>query len=335
MLNPSTFRTLRWPASQPPLLVVVVDTESEFDWSQQQRRSTAVKSVGQQALAQAIFSRFGVRPTYVLDYPVSSTPEGYAPIREFLAADACEIGAHLQPWDTPPIVEEATERNSFPGNLPPELERSKLARLTETIEANLGRRPRIYKAGRYGVGHQTAALLAELGYEIDTSVLPGTDLSHMHGPDFSECGAEPYWFGDAPRLLELPLTIGFVGLLAPFSRYIRRVTTQPLLAASHFPGVLARLRLFERITLTPEGITFEEQRRLTEALLGRGQRIFNFAYHSPSLMPGNTPYVRNEQDLRRFLDTIERYLDYFMGKVGGQAATPLEIKSIAERSTAL
>jgi hypothetical protein len=97
------------------------------------------------------------------------------------------------------------------------------------------------------------------------------------------------------------------------------------------PGVLARLGLVERITLTPEGISFEEQRRLTRALLRKGHRVFSFAYHSPSLAPGNTPYVRNEADLGAFLKRIEQYLAFFFEEVGGRAATPFEIKALAEQ----
>jgi hypothetical protein len=103
------------------------------------------------------------------------------------------------------------------------------------------------------------------------------------------------------------------------------------LKALHVPGILARLHLIERISLTPEGISFEEQRRLTRALLRDGQRVFNFAYHSPSLAPGNTPYVRSDADLRAFLYRIEEYLEFFLGEVGGRPATPFEVKALAER----
>jgi hypothetical protein len=323
-----------WPADYSPILVVVVDTEAEFDWSRGwQRQAAGVTSVKRQAQTQTIFERYGVRPTFVLDYPVSSTPEGYEFIRDLYRSGACEIGAHLQPWDNPPFVEQTTDENSYPGNLPFDLEREKLVRLTQIIDQNIGVQPRIYKAGRYGVGHATAQILGELGYEIDVSVLPGTDLSRKFGPDFSRCGARPYWFGASPALLEIPLSIGYTGLLAAAEPVAYMLTMNERLKALHVPGILARLGLIERITLTPEGISFAEQRRLTRALLRNGHRVFSFAYHSPSLAPGNTPYVRSEADLRAFLVRIEQYLDFFMGEIGGRAATPFEIKALAERWT--
>ncbi len=332
MLDPDTWRPIDWPPDQPPLLVVVVDTEAEFDWTAQpQRRAQGVTSVKCQMQTQPIFERYGVRPTFVLDYPVSSTPDSYQFVRELYQSGACEVGAHLQPWDNPPFVEATTDENSYPGNLPAALEREKLVQLTDTIAENIGVRPRIYKAGRYGVGPATARILAELGYEIDVSVVPGIDLSSNFGPDFSHCDARPYWFGSDPTLLEIPLSAGYAGLLAPLKPIARLLTMNERLKAFHIPGVLARLRLVERITLTPEGISFDEQRRLTRALLRNGQRIFSFTYHSPSLAPGNTPYVRSAAELRAFLRRIEQFFDFFMGEIGGRAATPFEIKAAAER----
>jgi hypothetical protein len=327
MIEASIRDVIAWPASQQPMLVVVIDTEAEFDWSASgSRRATGVTSVKAARHVQPIFTRYDVRPTFVVDYPVSTIPEGYEVIRDFHQSGLCEIGAHLQPWDTPPFVEELTDRNSYPGNLTPELEREKLVRLTAAIVENVGARPRIYKAGRYGVGMTTPRLLAELGYEIDVSVLPGTDLSRHSGPDFSRCPAHPYWFGPASALLEIPLSIGYTGLLARFPTLAWTLTMHPFFTVSHLTGIFSRLRLIDRIVLTPEGLTFAEQRRLTRAMLRRGHRVFSLTFHSPSLAPGNTPYVRDTAQLRSFLRRIEQYLEFFMGEIGGRAVTPFEIK---------
>jgi hypothetical protein len=45
----------------------------------------------------------------------------------------------------------------------------------------------VYEAGRYGIGPNTALTLADLGYLVDLSVLPHTDLSARGGPEFSRC----------------------------------------------------------------------------------------------------------------------------------------------------
>jgi len=335
MLDRTGLRLITWPADHLPMLVVVIDTEAEFHWTATgSRRANGVTSVKASRQVQPIFERYNVRPTFVVDYPVSTIPEGYEVIRDFYKSGVCQVGAHLQPWDTPPFVEEITDRNSYPGNLTPEVEREKLVRLTAAIAENIGVQPRIYKAGRYGVGSATPGILAELGYEIDVSVLPGTDLRWQLGPDFSKCPAHPYWFGINPALLEIPLSIGYTGAIARFPAVARALLMHPVFKAIHVPGILSHLRLLERIVLTPEGITFEEQRRLTRAMLRRGYRVFSLTYHSPSLAPGNTPYVRDAAQLESFLSRIDRFLEFFMGEVGGIPATPFEIKERALRLAA-
>ena len=52
-------------------------------------------------------------------------------------------------------------------------------------------------------------------------------------------------------------------------------------------------------------------------------------FHSPSLAPGHTPYVRTQSDLRQFLDKIRYLLDFFLGEIGGKPTTPIEIQKMA------
>lgn len=320
------------PADQPPLLQVIIDTEEEFDWSKPfSRKTTGVANIQHQVAAQRVFDRHGVRPTYVVDHPVASQSFGFGPLKELIAAGNCDIGAHLQPWVNPPFVEDVTYVTSYPGNLPPEIEREKLAVLTGAIERNLGVRPLVYRAGRYGLGPRSFDLLDRMGYEVDASVLPGIDLTRRYGPDFSAFGPNPFRFGPHGRRLGIPLTIGHVGLLAGAAPWLYPWVDTRLADRIKVKAIASRVRLLERIQLSPEGFRLGEMIRLTRALLARGQRIFNLSYHSPSLLPGGAPYVRSTGDLARFLATLEGYLDFFRGEAKGRFTTPLELKRMFER----
>src|SRR5215469_2833916 len=284
--------------SVAPRLLVVIDTEEEFDWSKPHSRSeTRVDHIKHLGAVQNIFDRYGVRPTYVVDYPVASQEGGYRPLRDWLTAGKCLIGAHLHPWVNPPFDEEVSARNSYPGNLPSALEKAKLATLTSAIETNLGIRPTVYRAGRYGIGPATGAILEELGYEIDTSVVPYTDFRRDLGPNFSDFGTSPFWFGAQGRILELPLTVGWHGQLRGFGQRLQPLLMSNLGLALHAPGILARSHLLERIRLTPEGTSLAELKRLTDTMIAAGERLFVFSFHSPSVVPGNTPYVETQSAL--------------------------------------
>jgi hypothetical protein len=262
----------------------------------------------------------------MIDYAVASQRAGYAPLLEPVAGGRCEIGAHLHPWVNPPVNEEICARNSYPCNLPPELERAKLRALTDTITANLGVRPKSYKAGRYGIGAQTPAFLAEEGYQIDLSVVPTRDYSADGGPDFSGfLSTRPYWIDGERTLLELPFTTSFIGALSDVGAPLFRGLDSRAGRLLHLPGIFARLGLLNRVGLTPEGVTIAEAKALTRHLLDHGERVFTMAFHSTSLTPGSTPYVTTDADLAGFHQWLDAYFAFFAKEIGGIFMTPTEI----------
>lgn len=317
------------PAAQQPLLLVVIDTEEEFDWrAPHDRNSRSVDCIGEQHHAQVLFARHDLVPTYVVDHPVATTPASAAVFRKWAHDGACIVGAHLHPWVNPPDREEVTARNSYPGNLPMDLEREKLAILTDAIAENIGRRPNIYKAGRYGLGPNSARVLSDLGYEIDLSVVPATDFGADGGPDFRGMPHDPFWFGLEGGLFEIPLTRGFPGRLGTAGEAVYDVIGGGLGQRLRLPGLMSRLGLVERIALTPEGVTLEDCKRVTEHLLGVGRRVFTFAYHSSTLLPGGSPYVRTMEGRQRFLDKMDAYFTWFRETIGGRGTTPYEVRAL-------
>lgn len=309
-----------------PMLCVVVDTEEQFDWRGPfSRDNVAISAIGSLHLAQRLFTRFGVRPAYLLDHPIVASALGRDLFGAWHGAGLCEIGAQLHAWVNPPHVEEVNAANSFPGNLPPGLERQKLACLAEAIAAAFGARPRIYKAGRYGLGPSTATTLEQLGFAVDTSVLPHTDLRFKFGPDLRCFGPRPFLFGETRPLLQLPVTRGFLGHARDHAARLFSLVERETRLCGYARGALARAGLIDRVTLTPEGITLAQLRALTHALLARGERIFVLSFHSPSLEPGHTPYVVDARTRDAFLDRIEAYLAFFLGDLGGVATTPLDL----------
>jgi hypothetical protein len=304
-----------------PALSVVVDTEEEFDWSRGFfREKTSVRHLEHIVRVQRTFDEFGIRPTYVVDYPVATQPEGTLPLKEILDGGRAEIGAHVHPWVNPPFEEEICARNSFPGNLGRDLEARKLAALGDAIETAFGSRPTVYRAGRYGIGPSTGAILEEQGFEVDLSVCPRTDYRTYGGPDFTAWSLEPFWFGRERRLLEIPRSAGHMGWLWSRADLLRRLKN-PLAR-----GVLSRTHAFAWSVLSPEGVPLKELRRFTRHLWRRGLRLFVFDFHSPSVEPGHTPYVRTDAELQAFLDRCRRYFEFFLTEMNGEATTPLRIK---------
>jgi hypothetical protein len=93
------------------------------------------------------------------------------------------------------------------------------------------------------------------------------------------------------------------------------------------------MRLVDRIWLSPEGYRSTEHRRLLRDLLDDGLRIFSFAFHSPSIEPGHTPYVKSQSDLNQFFTRCRKFFDIFFGEFAGIATTPLKLKEQLELVT--
>jgi len=313
-------RVVMPPASWRPTLIVIVDTEEEFDWSAPfDPACTSVSNIDLQLDAQRIFDRYGLVPTYVVDYPVATTSSSVKVLAAIAKAGRCEIGAHLHPWVNPPFEGPVDTSHSYPGNLAPDLERRKLASLTQAIVTNLGQAPIVYKAGRYGLGPATAESLRLLGYRIDCSVVPHTDFSTDGGPDYTSYRSTPFEVVDG--LIELPLSVHLVGRWAGCGPKLFRYLAGPWGRRLKLAGLSARLGLLERLRLTPEGHTLADMVRQTRAALKAGSKLFMLTYHSSSLKPGATAYARNEGERDQFLARLEGYIAFFLREVGGRTDT--------------
>jgi hypothetical protein len=310
---------------EAPLLLAVIHTEEEFDWSAPfDRRNNGVTNIGSIGRGQEIFERLGVKPIYMVDYPVAAQDESVAALRSAIAGSAATIGAHLHPWVSPPYDEVVSLRTSYPGNLPVVLEREKLRLLSEQIALAFGAAPQVYLAGRYGFGDNTLSILQELGYRIDLSGVAMTSYVADTGPDYRSWDNSCFWEGEPP-ILRIPHTVADVGVLCRAGKRLFDPEASAALRRLRVPGILARLRAVQRIRLSPEGFSLEHLKSCAATLVDAGYRVLLFSFHSPSLVPGFTPYVRDDADLAAFLNCMERFLRFFRDELGGRFASPDDV----------
>lgn len=281
--------------------VVTVDVEEEFDWGRPLSRSGhTLHSITRLGKFQEFCEGQGICPVYLVDYPIATSPSACDIMRRALASGRAEVGLQLHPWVNPPHDEDISAANSYLGNLPLALERAKFLELKHIVEQNLGVSPLIFRSGRYGAGANTAAIIAESGIAIDSSVRARFDYSAEGGPNFRQFPLRPWWIQSAGSglVMELPLTTVYWGPLRQLGSWIYPRTWR----VPRLRGALARMGLLERIPLTPEGVDVEEALRGIDIAIDDGLPVLVFSFHSPSLAPGFTPYVRDESDLDAFYD---------------------------------
>lgn len=304
-------------------VLLTIDTEEEFNWHGEfSKTGYGLDHVTRLAKFQEFCENLGVVPVYLVDWPIANSREAIDILAPAAAAGRAEIGVQLHPWVNPPHEEQVNTYNSFAGNLPFDLERAKLLRLRDQIADAFGVNPLIYRAGRYGTGPRTAEILREAGIAIDTSVRSHFDYSNQGGPDYSAHPLEPYWLGADHTLLELPVTTVFWGVLRRQGPLIHRITRN----LPQLRGLLTRLSLLEKIALTPEGVTLEEAIRGIDMAVDDRLPVIVLSFHSPSLVPGHTPYVRSEADLDLLYDWLRGIYAYLRTR----AVTPTTVNEIMQ-----
>ena len=294
-----------WPVDFGQRFTVTVDTEEEFDWHAPLARADhGTETIAALPAAHRRLRDAGAELAYMVDWPVAASAPAATTLRRLAEDEGATIGTQLHPWVNPPFDEAVTPANSFPGNLPSTLEAAKLDRLTDLITERIGRRPTAYRAGRYGIGPDTLALLAARGYRLDSSMRARYDYSDAGGPDFSAIGNAAFRAGPGGALVELPLTTVFTGRARRAGPRLDRLFAR----APHGRGMLARTGLLARVALTPEDMPVEDALEAVRVALGEGVAILTFSFHSPSLVPGHTPYVRDAADLAAFFGWWDRVL---------------------------
>ncbi len=210
-----------------------------------------------------------------------------------------------------------TRIHSYAGNLPPALEAAKIDVLTDAIAAAFGRRPIAFRSGRYGIGAATLRLLAERGYRLDSSVRARYDYRADGGPDLSAVGNAAF---RRDGIVEVPFSTVFTGALRSVAGRLHPVAAR----LPHGPGLLARTGLVNRVSLTPEDMPVREALRAVDVAVEAGERLLALSFHSPSLAPGNTPYVRDAADLARF----HRWWDAVLDRLDRHGVEPASVDAI-------
>jgi peptidoglycan/xylan/chitin deacetylase (PgdA/CDA1 family) len=291
-----------------PALLVGIDTEGDNQWDLRAREQQAFENIYALPKLHEVFERHGVRPTYVVTWPVASDERSQEVLRFLLLRGDCEIGAHHHAWETPPCTPEDLRRHRYASTLPREQFEAQLAELTSAIARAVGERPVSYRSGRFGFDASHVAALERQGYLVESSVAPLFYEAHKGGPDFVEAPLAPYYLSydsavrpGTSRLLEVPCS------RAPFPYTTKRV--------------LRKLGLARVDWLRPSYSSLDAMNALARRLVERQVPVLNMLFHSSEAIVGGSPYNRTQGELDAFLDRLDRFLGYATRELGARPAT--------------
>jgi peptidoglycan/xylan/chitin deacetylase (PgdA/CDA1 family) len=316
-----------------PALLVAIDTEGDNQWSAEARRHQTFRNTRELDRLHDFFARHGVRPTYVVTYPVAADAESAETLRRLLARGDCEIGAHHHAWETPPFTPDDVDRHPYALSLPDAQFDAQLASLTTAVADAVGTRPVSYRSGRFGFSARHVSSLEAQGYRVDSSVTPLFYEAHKGGPDFVDAPLTPYYlaYDSATRpgsssVLELPVS-------AALNRRVPRWLAHAYGRAPWPYQTKRALRLAHIATvrwLRPSYTSAADMIALARQLTSRHVPILNLLFHSSEAIVGGSPYNRTQGELDAFFDRLSQLLRYATTDLG---AEPLTFAEFADRHT--
>lgn len=328
---PSSKRRISHPHMNGAL-IITIDTEEEGLWSDTFRGAgNTASNVNGVPNFQSVCDNHALKPTYLVNSPVVADDNAASIIAAIAEHGGCEVGCHIHPWNTPPFVEDISVAQSYLCNLPLHEQRARLETVTRQIQQRFGAQPRSFRAGRYGLDAAGAEILQELGYIVDSSVCPFMDYSADGGPDFRGAPWRPYHIGADIRqpaaagetggLLEVPVSFGFNWANFPMANGVYEALAHPSLKPLRFRGIAGRLGLLNKIKFSPEKNDAKALRQLANSYRSQNSPCLVMMFHSSSLVPGMSPYVTTPEDLKTFLETIDKTIDYCLNHLGMHANT--------------
>jgi hypothetical protein len=307
-----------------PRLLVGIDTEGDNQWSVDAREHQTFENIYALPALHTLFEKHGVRPTYVVTWPVASDERSQEVLRFLLLRGDCEIGAHHHAWETPPCTPDDVRRHPYAATLPITQFEAQLAELTTAITRAVGDPPVSYRSGRFGFDAAHVSALERLGYVVESSVAPLFYERHKCGPDFVDAPPKPYFLAyDSPvkpgtsRVLEVPCSAALDRQVPAWLARAYARAPWPYMTKR----VLRKLGIARINWLRPSYSSLDEMSTLAKRLVDNGVPVLNMLFHSSEAIVGGSPYNRTQADLDAFLDRLSRFLAYAIRELGAVPQT--------------
>ena len=305
-------------------LIVTIDVEEEGLFrGKYEFGNTSVNNISELRRLDSIFLEWEIRPTLLVTYPVVTNESAINIVLELQERWKAEIGAHLHPWNTPPL-----QTLPYPEPVPSEfISRELLKAKLETLMECLSQRgiePMSFRMGRFNMGPRMFSVLQETGIEVDSSIAPMQ--RYYGGPDHLTAPTDPY-FPDpvdplrpgSSKILEVPLTT--VPLTRNLGRYLQALDESiiPRPWISWFAMYLGTL------SVQPLGTGLRRMKAAALAHSARSGRVLTLYFHSSELIAGGSPELPTSKHVNRFLNQLRAFIAWLCSHMNAEPTTLSEL----------
>ena len=281
--------------------IITVDTEGDGGWFYHE--GDIVKTENSLAIPkfQTLCEKYGLRPVYLTNYEMVSDDRYVNYIREKAQCGLCEVGIHVHAWNNPPKyeLERKYTGNPYLIEYPSEIMRMKFETTYNLIRDRIGIAPVSHRAGRWVMNESYFRLLEEFDIKVDCSYTPEISWSKTPGatvPGGSDYSKETIEIKQIGNILEVPITISSFHT-----------------GKGSFRTKLKYLIKGNKVWLRPAITSVYDMKRLIDKAGKIG--YVEFMIHSSELIPGGSPYFRDEKSIVGLYSNMEEIFR-FVQKLG-------------------
>jgi hypothetical protein len=303
------------------LLAVTIDVEEEGLFTGRYPAEDAPPTnVDRLKVLDPMFRDLGIRPTLLVTYQVARHPRHRDLLGTLAERWKGEIGAHLHPWNTPPLEPAPGDGPLCSDGIPAGLLAAKLETLLNTLRLWAGE-PACFRMGRFDMGPRMFSVLERTGIRVDSSVAPmrrktgGPD--HLAAPvdPYHPCARDPRSTGGS-HILEVPNTI--VPVVSGLGTVLQRLGASRVLP----PAWISGFAMY--VGSLPAQPAWTGPTRLRTAVRlhrCRGGQVVTLFFHSSELMPGGSPQHPSPLHVERFLAKLKGFLRWLRRDLAVESVT--------------
>lgn len=295
-------------------LVISIDTECDKDGKWEIPQPMRFDNIyEQQNVLFPLFKEYNLKPTYLLSPEVLKDHEAII----FFQGHKrwIELGTHLHvEFIAPNENMVSANTNDIQRNHKKEIEFEKLVNLTNLFEDNFGFKPTSFRSGRFGSSDYTTSFLTDLGYKVDSSIVPFTAKTYKnHRIDSWGKTVVPYWeiFNDK-RLLQVPLTL----VNSDYDKlpwFLKKGIGKPnsfTKKIAHKMGYSLKTKWLRPYREDGKGLIEIADYVINVGFKKSEFAILNIMFHSNEIFPGASPYCQTDSEVDSFKKSLKELFNY-------------------------
>lgn len=282
--------------------IITVDTEGDDLWSWSPSKDITTRCSKFIPRFQELCERYSFIPVYLTNYEMALDDFWVDYGKKKQQEGKCEIGMHLHAWNSPPLysLTNVFGSNPYITEYPLKIVRKKVCFLKTFLEERFDSLIVSHRSGRWSTNQEYLEILVNNGILVDCSFTPGLDLSYL--PGFSKMAGSNYRrikhrsFFHSSGIYEIPMST-FVSRKNDGGSFKHRLKTL-------FKGNYKWLR--------PINISLKEMIDIVNHF--RQSDYIEFMIHSSELMPGGSPYFKDEEEIEELYNKLDSFFSYLAKK---------------------